>query len=414
VTAPRTSSHGRSARSAERGIAMVVALFVLALLTVVAATSSLIGTTDVRATRNYRGASQAHFVAESAIAEAVQRINAVGVVNYQNDVANHWSTLWGATTHQFPAASGYTYKVTTTPTPGNTANAASITATADGPEGADNTVVATVIRSNLPSGTPGAVYLADDAPTDARFYADTFLIDGNDTNPTGGAGPSQAVPGITTRNDVNTQEAINSLAATQRDNVRGEGYVSGSPITPSVLTSPAAPSVTQMNQMITDLLALPRPSDVLLGNILGTNTYGTAASPQITHMLGVAGLLTVSGTVNGAGIMIVEGDLTVLGNFNFQGLVIVRGQFLIDSLPILPGIIPNNGGVVSLGTATVYGSMWTEKMVFNASGLSQFHYSSQAMAYANAAGNGKALPAPVKITSLVDCALIPAGAAPCS
>jgi hypothetical protein len=71
----------------------------------------------------------------------------------------------------------------------------------------------------------------------------------------------------------------------------------------------------------------------------------------------VAGLLTLSGTVSGAGILIVDGDLTVLGSLNFQGLVIVRGQFLIDALPILPGIIPNNGGAITLGTAVVYGSM---------------------------------------------------------
>lgn len=136
---------------------MVLALFTLTLLTIVVSTSALIGATDVRATRNYRGASQAHFVAESGIAEAVQRINTVGVVNYQNDVANQWSTVWGATSHSFSGTAGYTYAVTTTPTPGNTANAARLTATADGPEGSRNIVVANVVRSNIPETTPGAV-----------------------------------------------------------------------------------------------------------------------------------------------------------------------------------------------------------------------------------------------------------------
>lgn len=104
----------------------------------------------------------------------------------------------------------------------------------------------------------------------------------------------------------------------------------------------------------------------------------------------------------------------MLPRINFQGLVIVRGQFLIDALPILPGIIPNNGGVISaLGTAVVYGSMWTQKVVFNASGTSQFHYSSVALGYANAAGGPGSLPAPVKVTSLIDCAQIPSGVGGC-
>lgn len=398
-------------------MAMAVALFVLAILAIVASSGSLIGASDVRATRNYRSASQVHFAAESAIAEALQRINTVGVVNYQADVANQWATLWGANSHSFAGASGYTYAVTTTPIPGNTANAGRLTATADGPEGAHNVVVANVVRSNMPQSTPGAVYLADDAATDAQFYGTGFSINGNDTNYTGGAGPHAAVPGISTRNATNTQEAINSLSSAQRSLVQGQGYAPGPPAVPSVSTASAAPSVNQMNQMINDLLALPRPPDVLLGNLLGTNTYGTTAAPQITHMTGVAGVLTVSGTVNGAGIMIVEGDLVILGSFNFKGLVLVRGQFIVDALTtIVPGLLGNQGSTITIpGNATVYGSLWTEKALFTENGTSVVAYSSQALALANSVGgNAGALLAPVKVTSLIDCAQIPSGVAPCS
>jgi len=420
---------------------MVLALFTLALLAMVASSSALIGSTSVRATRNYRGASQVHFVAESAIAEALQRLDGPGVVNFQNEVVNNWSTYWPTGAHAFGGATGYTYTVTTPAAAGDPNNAGRMIATADGPEGSHNVVVANVVRSDpfgggssgsgssgsggqgSGGGPPGAVYLATDTSTDSRFYGSGFHIDGNDINYTGGAGSRPPIPGIATRNDANTQEAINSLNSSQRPLVRGSGYSSGPPTVPSVRTSPAAPSVAQMNQMISSILGRPRPPDILLGNIIGTNTWGTPASPQITHLTGVAGVLTLSGSATGAGVLIVEGDLVVLGSLNFDGLVLVRGQVIIDALPVVPSLIPNTGSVI--GSLTVYGTLWTQKVVFNASGTAQVYYSSQALAVANQSGSSGsssssssggglgALPAPLMVTSLVDCTQVPAGVAAC-
>src|SRR5439155_672700 len=52
----------RPRRPSEAGIAMAIALFTLMVFIVLAATSSLIASSDVRATRDARGGSQAHFV----------------------------------------------------------------------------------------------------------------------------------------------------------------------------------------------------------------------------------------------------------------------------------------------------------------------------------------------------------------
>src|SRR2546430_3043005 len=54
----------------------------------------IFGASDVRATRNYRGAAQVHFVAESAILDAMQTVNGPGTVNFQNEIVNNWSALW--------------------------------------------------------------------------------------------------------------------------------------------------------------------------------------------------------------------------------------------------------------------------------------------------------------------------------
>src|SRR5437016_98871 len=91
----------RPSRPSEAGIAMAIALFTLMVFIVLAATSSLMAGSDIRATRDARGGSQVHFVAESAISEALQRINAAGVVSFQNDVVGQWAGTWGVGTHAF-------------------------------------------------------------------------------------------------------------------------------------------------------------------------------------------------------------------------------------------------------------------------------------------------------------------------
>src|SRR5207245_979534 len=252
----------RPRRRSEAGIAMAIALFTLMVFIVLAATSSLIASSDVRATRDARGGSQAHFAAESAIAEALQRVNAPGVVNFQNDVGGQWAGVWGA------------------------------------------------------------------------------------------AGPAPPVPGLSTRNDTNRQEAVASLADGQKDNIRGLGF-SSSPLTPSIMTSPAAPSIAQMNQIIDDLLALPSVVPYGDNNINGHADFGTNATPQISHFTNADGVtIKANGDAHGAGIMIVEGDLTIQGNLNFNGLILVRGRTSVQVTEVI-------------GIATIYGSLWTQDIELN-------------------------------------------------
>jgi len=383
---------------------MAIALFTLMVFIVLAATSSLIASSDVRATRDTRGGSQAHFVAEAAIAEGLQRVNAAGVVNFQNDVVGQWAALWGTSTHAFGPVSGYTYTVTPVASATNPTNVGQLIATANGRESVHNVVVANVIRSDIPSTAPGAIYLATNQPTNTTFQGDQFSIDGNDHNYTGGAGPAPPVPGLSTRNDANTQEAIGSLTAGEKDNIRGLGF-SLSPLTPSVMTSPAAPSVNQMNQIIDDLLAQYNVVTVNDPQINGIATFGTPAGPQITHFTHPTGI-TVKGNGNasGAGIMIIEGDLTIQGHLEFDGLVLVRGRTQVTSDPSLTNVI---------GDATVYGSLWTQDINLIVGGSAVVNYSTQALALANQVSLNGALPSPLKVTSMADCGMMPSGVGGC-
>ena len=379
---------------------MAIALFTLMVFIVLAATSSLIASSDVRATRDARGGSQAHFVAEAAIAEALQRVNAPGVVNFQNDVVGQWAGLWGAGTHTFGPVSGSTYTVTPVASATDPTNAGRLIATANGRESVHNVVVANVVRSDIPSTAPGAIYLANDQATNATFKGDAFSIDGNDHNYTGGAGPAPPVPGLSTRNDTNRQEAVASLDAGQKDNIRGLGF-SSSPLTPSIMTSPAAPSIAQMNQIIDDLLALPSVVPYGDNNINGHADFGTNATPQISHFTNADGVtIKANGDAHGAGIMIVEGDLTIQGNLNFNGLILVRGRTSVQVTEVI-------------GNATLYGSLWTQDIDLNVGGSAIVNYSTQALALANQVGGTHPLPSPLKVLSLADCGMMPSGVGGC-
>lgn len=390
--------HRGSKRRGERGIALVLTLFALMALAMMTAGALLVGSSGIRATRNYRGAAQVHFASESAISQAMQVINGPGVINFQNDVVAAWPTLFGNAARQFGPLSGFSYTVAVTASAADPANAGRLVATALGTEGVRNLTVANVVRSNLPSTSPGAIYLANDSPTNAAFNGNAFQVDGTDKNLDGTAGPNPPVPGISTRNDTNTQEVINSLNSNQQSDVTGVGFSPGPPVVPSVKTSPAAPSATQLNQLINDLLARPNTA-YPNNNYAGHSTFGTDAAPQISHFTSTNGV-TLNGNADGAGIMIVEGDLTVQGSFRFDGLILVRGR---------TNVIQTTTGI---GNATVYGSIWTADINLVVGGSALTQYSSQGLALANSVAGGGALPAPIKVTWLADCGQAP-GVAGC-
>ena len=397
-----------SRRERERGIALGIALFGIALLSLVLAASLLVGSSDARATRAYRRTSQVHLVAEAGILHAVQVANrsaGIGVENYQNDVYNQWAALWTPASKTFLPLSGFSYSVAAG---SGTANGGYFKAIATGPEGSTNTVVARVTRSIIPSTAPGALHLANAGATDAQFTGNAFSISGNDVNyTTGTAGPGAPVPGISTLNNTNTQEAISSLNNNQDHDVTGLGF-SSNPLIPSVATSPGAPTAAQIDRMVADLLAEPgvitqnsgtvNNSSSIQGWQIGPNDQ--AAIPEITHFTGDV-TFKGNGNITGQGILIVDGNLTLNGRITFDGLIIVRGQTNVTS------------DTDVTGNASLWGSLWTTDINMVVGGSAFIQYSTQALALANQIGPGQNLPSKLVINSMVDCAEVPAGTNNC-
>jgi len=140
-----------------------------------------------------------------------------------------------------------------------------------------------------------------------------------------------------------------------------------------------------------------------MSQIDGNATFGTTSAPVITHFTDAAGV-TLKGYASGAGIAIVDGDLTIQGTLNFVGLVLTRGRTNVRNALSLAGVI---------GNGTICGSLWTQDVNLDVGSSLLVGYSTQALALANQVGGGGALPAPLRVTTLADCAVLPAATGGC-
>src|SRR6266478_2298315 len=342
-----------SSRHGQRGIAMAISLFALTAFILVVASSMLVGSADIRATRDYRRTAQVHFVAESGILHAIQVANqaaGIGVVDFQN------------------------------------------------------AVVASVARSIIPSTAPGALHLANARATNCTFTGNGFSISGNDENYSDGSpGPGAPVPGLSTLNNTNAQEAINSLNLQEKHDVTGLGF-SSDPLIPSVRTSPGAPSAAQIDAMVADLLTDPNVVTRPGGTVNNSSSLqgwqckngDHAAIPEITHFTGDT-TFRANGNISGEGILIVDGNLTLQGTIDFKGLIIVRGTTNVTS------------DTDVTGNASIWGSLWTTDINMVVGGPAFIQYSTQALALANQLGPGRELPSKLVVNWIVDCAMVPAG-----
>jgi hypothetical protein len=362
------------------------------------------GASNSKAAWNYKGASQVHFVAESGLADAIQNINATGVIHYQNDIVTPWTSRWpnGYFPRTFSPLPGYSYTVTTV-AGANPQNNGQVVSIATGPDGVTNTVVANLARNDQPSTAPGAIYLATDSQTNSTFNGNSFIVDGNDHNYTGGPGPGLAVPGISTRNAGNTTETVSSLSGQPLDNVQGYGYQAGPPIVPSVSTSPSAPTIAQMNQFITDLQASPTAQVCGCPQITNSCTCDFGSPPPVdppvctitTFGTGGNNQVKNTGNVSGCGIMIVDGNLDIQGTVDFKGLILVKGTLTVT------------------GDATIYGSVWAQGVNLTVGGSALIYHSTQALTMANQIVPGGAIMSPMNVASIADCSALPSGSGGC-
>ena len=181
-----------------------------------------------------------------------------------------------------------------------------------------------------------------------------LLIDGNDTNPDGTSGTAASVPGISVDSPNDSAFIVNDLKPKIANDIVGSG---GSP---SVSTVDDALDWNEITQNLIFAADITVPG----GTYTTTMTFGTTAEPKITY---ITGDVTLSGTCDGDGIMIINGNLSMAGQFTYRGIIIVYGQSTIDTK------IAGNGGIY--GSIILVG----QSVSIQATGNSSFYYSSQAI-----------------------------------
>jgi Tfp pilus assembly protein PilX len=371
----------------ERGMALVTTMLLLTVFLSLGMFALQFSTLDTQIANNHITGTQALDVAESGLAHALRTMNGIGVTNFQADIASRWNTLFSPNPKSMPNAPQLTYQVAVAALAGDPANLGTITVTATGYSRAKRVLQANIRRMPNFDGR-GALYLASDSVSPA-FNGSAFEIDGNDSDLAGQriAG-GEVLPGISTRNDSVTSDVKDALNNNQIDSVQGAGY-STSPHTPSVLTT-GGPSVTDLNQIISDILSRSGVQTYDSDSFNGNTTLGTLANPQITHL--TADSVDLNGSASGCGILIADGNVKINGDLDFTGWIIVRGETEITA--------QSNDDTVVLGNATIIGSLWTGDLNVRVGGSAIINYSSQALALADAVqGGGNPVPRPMMITS---------------
>ena len=199
----------------------------------------------------------------------------------------------------------------------------------------------------------GAIYAEDDA---FKFNGTQFLVSGQDWDPYTGtpiAGNPQ-VPGILTTERDDTIEG--TLKGAQSDNVEGLG---GAPAV-------ARASVDLDREAMADAYAKLAEVNLEAGNY-SNESYGDLDHYTVVYC---AGEMHISGSLSGGGILIVDGDFVCSGSFTWYGLVLVLGDIDFtgggNDIHIYGSVLANGDGdkeqTVSGNANLLYSSMALNKL----------------------------------------------------
>ncbi len=340
----------------ERGLTLAIVLMMMVVLISITGAGLLFSSLNLKASANLKGGTAAMQAADAGIQHALAAIPVGGDFDslltggvsgfpcYPASPCNGSSnkpTLTGS-------INGYSYTAVVendttvvNETATNDINTTVIlTSTATGPNGSNRKVRAYIGR--FPWIPPGAIYLPGDPNyIEATFNGNSFGIRGGDTIPglPEGSGSKSPIPGIATTYSGTTTEIVGpsgSLSSSQYGAVTGQGS------NPSVSTSSTILDVYQLAQNLIALGVEGVDKQTLDHGNYSSGIWGTTLLPKITHITGDA---TMTGSLTGWGVLIIDGDMKLRGGFTFNGLVICLGDADING--------SNGGGDV----AKVWGTL---------------------------------------------------------
>jgi Tfp pilus assembly protein PilX len=389
----------------ERGVALMLALVTLLVLTGLVLAFLSVSAFEPQISRNHSDTTRARFVADAGVEYAYGTL-ASDILNWNNYLVGATCTtgaVLGAANSTLPglsAANGtFTVRVRNDCNAGDnkftgvvveaggnatndTNNRLIVTSTGTF-AGATKTITIVISKATVP--TINAALAFPGIQANVNFSGSTFNIDGRDTrmadtagNPTG---THNAVYGITTNPalpvlETQVENALSNNPTQNTVNGRDETSSSNPPATTSGANTIQGDN-TLTSAMVADFAALLKPHADILINTSSSNPYsiqnigggtgtptcssnwdsnscwGSTTKPKIVYINGTLDnantqytSLSVSGTSEGTGILVIENGNTVIdGNFRWNGPVITTGRNV--------GIQYLGGGYQSVYGATV-------------------------------------------------------------
>lgn len=296
---------GRKQLGNERGVVLVTALMVMALLTVVGMAALATSDTELQISGNQRVTSQAFYLAEAGIQHAVGKFGSV-----KKGLAN----LKAADFDNKALGSG-SYSVGVTPQVTSTEEIYHLRSTGTTTGGVEKTIEATYARLRAVSPEPDGAFGVYGKKPVLALPGNKKPIDGRDWDiPSdfncSGAGCAGSPSGDATKSKPGLYVSDPTYVAP------GQG-VEG-----NVKIGNGVP-----DQDWKDLADGLIPS---ANNNPPSNNFGTRSKPTITY---IDNTTSFSGSVDGAGILIIasSGNLKIGGSFHYEGIVIVLDGGGLDS-----------------------------------------------------------------------------------
>ncbi len=350
----------------EKGAVFPIGLIFLAIIAILGTTAVIITTTDLKIGTNYKLSKQAFYVAEAGLQHAANALKAGASNGFDDELATE------IILNNISMGNGnYTVKVTDNNDDGNlfsdSDNKVIITSTGT-VNNASKTIEAIYFYQKV--DVDGAIGIYGDNPTVELSGASE--IDGRDYNIppdfncSGSGCTATLAGGAPAETGIYAEEAITPVGLIT-DEMDNNQNVWGDP--PIDEDGGGVGSVSYWQNFASSLTP-DLTVDSAVESTITESIFGSRGSPQITLITDSAGAGThLSGTIDGAGILIVNGDLQITGTFHFEGLVIViAGGDLV---------VTGTGRSIIYGSVVLAGSGASSEVDYG--GHASIRYSSQAL-----------------------------------
>ncbi len=367
----------------ERGMILVISLLILALLLGAGVGAIVSMQTDLKTSSNLKTATQAFYIAEAGIERAKYEISGnktfnsvlAGADGNASTTSDNGILSFGSSV----SFAGGTYAVRVTDNNDGDGNAwvdsdRKVYISSTGTYGSSTRVIRALVTKKV-SEDLNAINIIDDK---CKFeFQGSGLIQGLDytydpahqDTPIRAAGPDKngMARSCTTNNDIYGNP-------TKPSDVQGVGGT-----TPNITSNVGSLTLAGLQAERADLISVADvtyPSNPNFSGA-GTTTLGTRSNPKITY---VSDSLSISGNVEGVGILIVDKTFDISGNFTFEGIV------MIGICNTCPGEFKTGTGNSKIYGAVILAnptSSNAEESRINMIGNARVNYSSYALDLAN-------------------------------